>query len=157
QEVAAKDVVDLGDVALGHAVNGRNRRQHRVIGKRVENKFAIAPRRDEAGAPQMLKVLGGIGDRNPAALRKIFHRPLTLGDEFQQLKAVLMAERLGDSGELRITADITVFLMADAVLAAKGGQKTPEGFYNAERILKRVLAAKGRVMLCGTCMDLPNS
>jgi uncharacterized protein involved in oxidation of intracellular sulfur len=41
-------------------------------------------------------------------------------------------------------ADITVFLMADAVLAAKGGQKTPEGFYNIERMLKRVLAAKGR-------------
>jgi uncharacterized protein involved in oxidation of intracellular sulfur len=50
-------------------------------------------------------------------------------------------------------ADITVFLMADAVLAAKGGQRTPEGFYNIERMLKRVLAAKGHVLLCGTCMD----
>ena len=49
--------------------------------------------------------------------------------------------------------EVTVFLMADAVLAAKGGQKTPEGFYNVERMLKRVLAAKGRVLLCGTCMD----
>jgi sulfur relay (sulfurtransferase) complex TusBCD TusD component (DsrE family) len=34
-------------------------------------------------------------------------------------------------------AQITVFLMADAVLAAKAGQKTPEGFYNVERMLKR--------------------
>ena len=50
-------------------------------------------------------------------------------------------------------AEVTVFLMADVVLAAKGGQKTPEGFYNIERMLKRVLAAKGRVLLCGTCMD----
>src|SRR5215510_12422623 len=49
--------------------------------------------------------------------------------------------------------EITVFLMADAVLAAKGGQRTPEGFYNVERRLKRVLAAKGRVPLCGTWMD----
>jgi uncharacterized protein involved in oxidation of intracellular sulfur len=49
--------------------------------------------------------------------------------------------------------EVTVFLMADAVLAAKAGQKTPEGFYNVERMLKRVLAAKGRVLLCGTCMD----
>jgi uncharacterized protein involved in oxidation of intracellular sulfur len=49
--------------------------------------------------------------------------------------------------------EVTVFLMADAVLAAKGGQKTPEGFYNVERMLKRVLAAKGRILLCGTCMD----
>jgi uncharacterized protein involved in oxidation of intracellular sulfur len=49
--------------------------------------------------------------------------------------------------------EITVFLMADAVLAAKANQKTPEGFYNVERMLKRVLAGKGQVLLCGTCMD----
>lgn len=50
-------------------------------------------------------------------------------------------------------SEITVFLMADAVLAAKGGQRTPEGFYNIERMLKRVLSARGQVLLCGTCMD----
>jgi uncharacterized protein involved in oxidation of intracellular sulfur len=50
-------------------------------------------------------------------------------------------------------SEVTVFLIADAVLAAKARQRTPEGFYNVERMLKRVLAAKGRVLLCGTCMD----
>ena len=50
-------------------------------------------------------------------------------------------------------AQVTVFLMADAVLAAKSGQKTPEGFYNVERMLKRVIAGKGQVLLCGTCLD----
>jgi uncharacterized protein involved in oxidation of intracellular sulfur len=50
-------------------------------------------------------------------------------------------------------ARIVVFLMADAVLSAKAGQKTPEGFYNVERMLKRVLASGGQVLLCGTCMD----
>ena len=50
-------------------------------------------------------------------------------------------------------ARITVFLMADAVLAAKAGQKTPDGFYSVERMLKRVIAGKGQVLLCGTCMD----
>ncbi len=48
---------------------------------------------------------------------------------------------------------VTVFLMADAVAAAKSGQATPEGYYNMERMPKRVLAAKGRVLLCGSCMD----
>lgn len=48
--------------------------------------------------------------------------------------------------------EVTVFLMADAVLAAKTGQKTPDGYYNAERMVKRV-TVKGRVLLCGTCMD----
>ena len=48
---------------------------------------------------------------------------------------------------------VTVFLMADAVVAAKSGQKTPDGYYNVERMLKGVLAGKGQVLLCGTCMD----
>ena len=37
-------------------------------------------------------------------------------------------------------ADVTVFLMADAVIGAKASQKTPEGYYSIERMLKRVLA-----------------
>ena len=49
-------------------------------------------------------------------------------------------------------AQITVFMMGDAVLAAKAGQKTPEGYYNLERMLGRVLLGKGSVLLCGTCM-----
>ncbi len=43
--------------------------------------------------------------------------------------------------------------MADAVPCAKRGQNTPNGYYNLERMLKRVLIGKGRVLLCGTCMD----
>jgi uncharacterized protein involved in oxidation of intracellular sulfur len=50
-------------------------------------------------------------------------------------------------------AEITVFLMADAVAAAKANQRTPDGYYNLERMLKRVLAGNGKVLLCGTCMD----
>jgi uncharacterized protein involved in oxidation of intracellular sulfur len=41
--------------------------------------------------------------------------------------------------------------MADAVLAAKAGQ-TPDGYYNLERMLKGVVAGKGQILLCGTCM-----
>lgn len=48
---------------------------------------------------------------------------------------------------------VSVFLMADAVIAAKAAQKTPDGYYNVERMLKRVLVGKGQVLLCGTCMD----
>jgi uncharacterized protein involved in oxidation of intracellular sulfur len=49
--------------------------------------------------------------------------------------------------------ELTVFLMADAVIAAKRGQKPPEGYYNAEIMLGRVLRAGGAVLLCGTCLD----
>ena len=47
---------------------------------------------------------------------------------------------------------LTVFLMADAVSCAKRGQQPPSGYYNLELMLKAVLR-KGRVLLCGTCMD----
>jgi len=49
--------------------------------------------------------------------------------------------------------EVTVFLMADSVVAAKAGQKTPDGYDNVERMLKRVLSGNGKVLLCGTCMD----
>jgi uncharacterized protein involved in oxidation of intracellular sulfur len=49
--------------------------------------------------------------------------------------------------------EVTVFLMADSVVSAKVGQKTPDGYYNVERMLKRVLAGNGKVLLRGTCMD----
>jgi len=48
---------------------------------------------------------------------------------------------------------VTVFLMADAVVAAKAGQKTPDGYYNVEHMLKGVVAGKGQILLCGTCME----
>lgn len=48
--------------------------------------------------------------------------------------------------------EVSVFLLGDAVSAAKKGQKTPDGFYNSERMVRRV-AMKGRVLLCGTCLD----
>lgn len=50
-------------------------------------------------------------------------------------------------------AEVTIFLMADAVVGARGGQKTPEGYYNVERMLTRFLSGGGTVLLCGTCMD----
>ena len=38
-------------------------------------------------------------------------------------------------------------------MVRKAQQKTPDGYYNVERMLKRVLSGKGSVLLCGTCMD----
>ncbi len=49
--------------------------------------------------------------------------------------------------------EVSIFLTADAVIAAKSGQKTPDGYYNIERMLKRILAGKGQVLLCGTCIE----
>jgi uncharacterized protein involved in oxidation of intracellular sulfur len=58
-----------------------------------------------------------------------------------------LAKALSGQGEA-----VGVFLMADAVVCAKAGQKVPQGYYNLELMVKAV-ARKGEVLLCGTCMD----
>lgn len=41
-------------------------------------------------------------------------------------------------------AKVKVFLMADGVFCARKGQKTPEGYYNLERMIKSI-ARRGEV------------
>ena len=48
--------------------------------------------------------------------------------------------------------DLTVYLTNDAVLCAKTGQKTPNGYYNIERMLRPILR-RADVMACRTCME----
>lgn len=47
---------------------------------------------------------------------------------------------------------VRLFLLADGVTCAKTGQKVPEGYYNVQLMLGKVLRM-GEVALCGTCMD----
>lgn len=48
---------------------------------------------------------------------------------------------------------IRLYLMGDAVGAARNGQKVPEGYYNVELMLQKVLHQRGEVGVCGSCMD----
>ena len=66
---------------------------------------------------------------------------------YNALRLALALARNDSAAELRL------FLMADAVSAAKKGQQTPEGHYNVERMLKRFAAGNHRILLCGMCMD----
>lgn len=49
--------------------------------------------------------------------------------------------------------EVKVFLIGDAAACAKGGQKVPEGFYNLQVMLGRVVRNKTAIGVCGTCMD----
>lgn len=49
--------------------------------------------------------------------------------------------------------ELRLFLMGDAVAAAKGGQKVPSGYYSVEVMLGAVIRLGGKVALCGTCLD----
>ena len=48
---------------------------------------------------------------------------------------------------------VRVFMLGDAAACAKSGQKVPEGFYNLQLMLNRVMRGGGTVGVCGTCME----
>lgn len=48
---------------------------------------------------------------------------------------------------------VKVFLMGDAVLSAKRGQRTPEGYYNMEKMLGSLVGRGVEVKVCGACID----
>jgi uncharacterized protein involved in oxidation of intracellular sulfur len=49
--------------------------------------------------------------------------------------------------------EVKVFLIGDAAACAKGGQKVPEGFYNLQVMLGRVVRNGAPIGVCGTCLD----
>lgn len=81
------------------------------------------------------------------------HALLILNDPPYGTERTYNGLRLGLALAKTPEARVTVFLMADAVGAAKKGQKTPDGYYNTERMMKRLAMAPHRVLLCGSCMD----
>lgn len=49
--------------------------------------------------------------------------------------------------------EVRIFLMADAVGCSKKGQKTPDGYYDLEKMI--IVAARRNAVIgaCGTCLD----
>jgi uncharacterized protein involved in oxidation of intracellular sulfur len=63
------------------------------------------------------------------------------------------ALRLAGSLAKQEGQQVRMFLMGDAASCAKVGQRTPNGYYNLERMLRLVINKKGEIGICGTCMD----
>ncbi len=61
--------------------------------------------------------------------------------------------RLAMSLTKREGTEVRVFLMGDAVACAVRGQKTADGYYNTERMVRAVVQRGGTVGCCGTCSD----
>lgn len=49
--------------------------------------------------------------------------------------------------------EIRVFLLGDAALCAKAGQKVPEGYYNIEFFATSILKRGAQIGVCGVCME----
>ncbi len=61
--------------------------------------------------------------------------------------------RLAGALAKREDTAVRVFLMGDAAACARRGQRTPEGYYNLERMLKGLTQRGVEVAACGTCLD----
>ena len=48
---------------------------------------------------------------------------------------------------------VLIFLLADSVACAIPNQKTPQGYYNIERMLKSVIQKGAKVKACGGCSE----
>jgi len=48
---------------------------------------------------------------------------------------------------------VRIFLMGDGVTCALKGQKTPDGYYNLERMIQATMAKGAEVRCCGSCLD----
>ena len=53
---------------------------------------------------------------------------------------------------IAVKSQVNIFLMGDAVTLAKKGQRTPEGYYNLEKMLVDLIQSGAKVFACGTCM-----
>lgn len=49
--------------------------------------------------------------------------------------------------------DVRIYLMDDGVFNAIKGQKTPEGYYNIERLIKSLVKRNSDVYIWGSCSD----
>ncbi len=61
--------------------------------------------------------------------------------------------RLSTNLAKREGKEVKILLVGDAASCAKGGQTTPNGFYNVERMLKGAARAGAEIGVCGSCMD----
>jgi uncharacterized protein involved in oxidation of intracellular sulfur len=63
------------------------------------------------------------------------------------------ALRLARSLAAKDGMELRVFLLGDAVGCAISGQKTPDGYYNLDTMIRSLGRKRVSIGCCGTCMD----
>ncbi|MBI3283982.1 MAG: DsrE family protein [Burkholderiales bacterium] len=61
--------------------------------------------------------------------------------------------RLAGALARRPETEVRIFLIGDAVAAVHRSQTVPEGYYNLEQMLTKVIGHNGILGVCGTCLD----
>ncbi|MDF1516134.1 MAG: DsrE family protein [Anaerolineae bacterium] len=52
-----------------------------------------------------------------------------------------------------VEVEVKIFLLADAVFCALPNQKTPNGYYNIQRMLESVIRKGGEIKACTGCSE----
>ena len=80
------------------------------------------------------------------------HIMVILNDAPYGLERTFQGLRMADAMlKLEEDLELTLYLSNDAVLCAKTGQVTPDGYYNVERMLKPIIR-RGTVIACTPCV-----
>ena len=98
----------------------------------------------------------GAGVKNPiccVSCHKRMNLTIIVNDSPYGIEKPWNALRLASTAASELGISVKVFLMGDSVVAAKRGQKTPEGYYNMEKMLIALLRRGVEVKVCGACID----
>jgi uncharacterized protein involved in oxidation of intracellular sulfur len=93
------------------------------------------------------------GREQPTTVRRDVKTLVLLNDPAYGTERSYNGLRLAHSLAKREGEEVRIFLLADAVTCALAGQKTPNGYYNLERMLAATIHRGAQVGLCGSCMD----
>jgi hypothetical protein len=87
-------------MCLARRPHGRNEAYDVVPAQAVIDVQAFLARLDEARPPQVLEMLGSVGNRELAQLRQGLDAALPLSQKIKKLQAVRASQSLADAGEL---------------------------------------------------------
>lgn len=98
-DAVGDDLAHFGVLMLGAGAQGGQQRGDGAVAQPVQHALAVAARLHQAGAAQVLQMLGRIGDAQSGQFGQPLHGALALGHVFQQDQPVGMAQGLGDLGQ----------------------------------------------------------
>jgi uncharacterized protein involved in oxidation of intracellular sulfur len=99
-------------------------------------------------APGRVPGRGGSGGLTPGMKYLLILNDPAYGTE-RSYNGLRLAKSLAGRDENQVR----VFLIGDAVTCAVKGQKTPNGYYNLERMIRATAANRGEIGCCGSCLD----
>jgi hypothetical protein len=102
-KVVSHDTADLGNIPFADTTQSFDQRDHLGFARQaIKNVFAAALRLDQARAPEDLKVARGVGKRQMRPSGEFLDAAHPLREVLQQLKPMLVTERLRHSSEVLV-------------------------------------------------------